>query len=97
VFEVLLEDAGARASGIPFRPEAPVTVEGRMFRRFIAQDVPPGAALRVNVPVVFANGRTLYIAVVTTVLGAVMLGALALAFRRRAPNPSPLAGPGHIA
>ncbi len=97
VFEVLLEDAGARASGIPFRPEAPVTVEGRMFRRFIAQDVPPGAVLRVNVPVVFANGRTLYIAVVTTALGAVMLGALALAFQRRASNPSPLAGPGHIA
>ncbi len=97
VFEVLLEEAGARATGMPFRPEAPVTVEGRMFRRFIAQDVPPGAVLRVNVPVVFANGRTLYIAVVTTALGAVMLGALALAFQRRASNPSPLAGPGHIA
>ncbi len=97
VFEVLLEEAGARASGIPFRPEAPVTVEGRMFRRFIAQDVPAGAVLRVRVPVIFTNSRTLYIAVVVTVLGAVMLGALALAFRRRTPNPSPLAGPSHIA
>jgi len=96
VFEVLLEETGARASGIPLRPEAAVTVEGRLFKRFVAQDVPAGSVLHIRVPVVFANGRILYIAVVITVLGAVMLGALALAFRRRTPHPSPLAGPGHI-
>ena len=97
VFEALLEETGAGVSGLQFRPEAPVTVEGRIFRRFLAQDVPAGAVLRVSVPVVFANGRTLYIAVVVTVLGAVMLFSLALAFRRRGSNPSPLAGQSHFA
>lgn len=83
VFEVLLEEKGARVSGAKFRDEAPVAVEGRVFQRFLAQDVPAGAVVRVSVPVVFADRQQLYIAVVVVVLGATMLGALAVAFRRR--------------
>jgi hypothetical protein len=82
VLEVLLEEPGARATGVPLRRQPPVTVEGRVFQRFLGQDIGSGAILRVNVPVVFSNRRQLYIAVIVIVLGAVMLGALAFAFRR---------------
>lgn len=82
VLEVLLEEPGARATGVPLRRQAPVTVEGRVFQRFLGQDIGSGAILRVNVPVVFSNRRQLYIVVIVIVLGAVMLGALAFAFRR---------------
>jgi hypothetical protein len=82
VLEVLLEEAGARASGVALRPQASVAVEGRVFRRFIGQDIGSGAVLRVSVPAVFSNRRQLYIAVIVIALGAAMLGALALAFRR---------------
>jgi hypothetical protein len=92
VLEVLLEEPRARVNGVPSREQAPVAIEGRTFRRFLAQDLPPRSALRVDVPAVFTNQRQLYIAVVVTVIGAVMLGALALAFRRRPTTPSPLAG-----
>jgi hypothetical protein len=93
VMEALLEESGAALSGVTFRDQAPVAIEGRTFRRFIAQDVPARSMLRVTVPVVFATRRQLYIAVVVTVLGAAMLGGLALAFRRRPVGVSPLAGP----
>jgi len=95
VLEVLLEEAGARISGPSFREQAPVAIEGRTFRRFIAQDVPARSTLRVAVPVVFANRRQLYIAVVVTIVGAAMLGALALAFRRQPRGPAALAGSQH--
>lgn len=82
VLEVLLEEAGARASGVPLREQAPVAVEGRLFRRFLGQDIGDGAVLRVSVPQVFNNRRQVYIAVIVIALGAAMLGALAFAFRR---------------
>jgi hypothetical protein len=80
VFEVLLEEPGARVSVPRLRELAPVGVEGRTFRRFLAQDVPPGSSARVTVPVVLGDQRGLYFAVVLTAIGAVMLVALALAF-----------------
>ena len=87
VLEVLLEEPRASISGVALRQVAPVTIEGRTFRRFLGQDVPPNATLRVSVPTVLANQRQLYIAVVVIVLGAAMLGGLALAFQRSTGSP----------
>jgi len=87
VFEVLLEEPTASVDAPRLRELQPVAVEGRTFRRFLAQDVPPHAVATIRVPAVFADRRALYIAVVITVLGAAMLGALAVAFRRRPYGP----------
>jgi hypothetical protein len=91
VFESLLEEPRARVDAPRLREVAPVAVEGRTFRRYLAQDIPVNSVVRVTVPVVYANRRALYIAVIIIIIGVGMLIGLALAFRRR-PLVSALAG-----
>jgi hypothetical protein len=67
-------------------------MEGRAFARYLAQDVPANAVVRVSVPLVLGSRRTLYIALVVTVIGAAMLGALAHAYAWRPGSSTPLAG-----
>jgi len=50
VFEVLLEDEGARVEGEGFTKVAPVTLEGRRFQRWLAQDLRADSRLAVIVP-----------------------------------------------
>jgi hypothetical protein len=92
VMEILLEEPAARAEAPRLREVDPVSIQGRTFRRFIAQDVPAGSAARVIVPVIIGDRRTLYFALVLTAIGAAMLGALARAFTRRPRPVLPLAG-----
>ncbi len=91
VLEVLVEEPSARVIAPRLHEVQPVSVEGRTFRRFLGQDVPAGATLRVTVPVTLGNRRALYFAVVAIVIGAAMLASLALAFRRRPTIPASLA------
>ena len=83
VLEVLVEETGAQVSGPGIREVAPVAAEGRTFRRFLAQDLPAGAAVRITVPVVASGRRTVYITAIAIAVGVVMLGALGVAFTRR--------------
>jgi hypothetical protein len=92
VMEILLEEPTARAEAPRLREVDPVSIQGRTFRRFIAQDVPAGSAARVIVPVIISDRRTLYFALVLTAIGAAMLAALARAFTRRPRPVLPLAG-----
>lgn len=47
--EVLVEGGGAQASG-PVQPQEGVALEGRQFDRFLGQDVPRGAVVRLTLP-----------------------------------------------
>lgn len=94
VLEVLLEERAARADGPGLRQVASVVVEGRPFRRYLAPDVPAASEVRLTVPAVLSDRRAMYIAVILTAMGAVMLGGLATAFMRRAPGGAVLAAPG---
>ena len=62
VFEVLLEDPGAAVSGGGAVEQAPVTLEGRTFRRFLAQDVPASAnvAITLGAPTGRGGNRFLF-------------------------------------
>jgi hypothetical protein len=82
VLEVLLEEPGARVEAPGLREVNPVAVSGRTFRRYLAQDVPAAAVVRIMIPAAARNIRPLFIAAVLASLGAVMLGALAYAFVR---------------
>jgi len=83
VLEVLLEEPNAAASGASLREQAPATVSGRTFRRYLGQDVPHTAVVRIVVPAAPATGRTLWLAAVGTAIGAAMLVALARAMTRK--------------
>ena len=89
--EVLLEDSLATASGAGLIEENPVSVEGRTFRRYLAQQVAPNAVVRVSVPPAPARTRPLQLAVIAVVIGTVMLIALALSSRARARSPRAVA------
>jgi hypothetical protein len=83
VFEVLVEDPGATASGGGLEEQQPVSLEGRSFRRFLAQDVRSGESLVINVgpPTGPRSNRMLLVPVV--VAAVVMSLALAFALTRR--------------
>jgi hypothetical protein len=78
VFEVLVEDRGASATGGGLAEQATVSLEGRNFRRFLAQDVKGGATITVNVgePTGTRENR----GVIATVLGAGAVMAMTLLF-----------------
>jgi hypothetical protein len=50
VLEVLLEEPRAIVEGAGLAEVAPAAIDGRMFRRFLAQDVPAQAVMRVSAP-----------------------------------------------
>jgi hypothetical protein len=73
VLEVLLEDA-------------PAPIEGRMFRRFLAQNVPQFAVMRINAPPPVEQNRTA-IVIVSIAATVVMLVALGVWVKRRSTTP----------
>lgn len=83
VFEVLVEEPGASASGPGLQEQDPVAVSGRNFRRFLAQDVPANGVVRIAVPRATASRRQFVFAAVGIALGAAMLVALIRAMARR--------------
>jgi hypothetical protein len=85
VLEVLVQEPTARVQGVALREVPPENAEGRVFRRFLAQDVAGNAVLDIDVPEVVTTQRNkVYIAVGAVVLLS-MAGALVFAARRRRP------------
>jgi hypothetical protein len=82
VLEVLLEEPRAVVQGGPLAEVAPAPIEGRMFRRFLAQDVPPMAVMRISAPPPVEQNRSA-IVIVGVASAGVMLLSLALWARRR--------------
>ena len=90
VLEVLVEAPNAEVSGAGLVRTDPVSVEGRAFSRFLAEEVPANAVVRVDLAPAAASRRALSLRVVAIVVGAAMLLALAriaAASRRRGGAP----------
>jgi len=85
VLEVLVQETAARVAAPGLRELAPVSTEGRTFRRFLAQDVAGTGVIRIDAPETDSGSRTRTIAIVASVIGALMLFAGFIAVRRRAP------------
>ncbi|HEY8310644.1 MAG TPA: hypothetical protein VIG47_08810 [Gemmatimonadaceae bacterium] len=83
VFEVLLEDSSATATGARLRAVAPVAIEGHEFRRFLAGDVPANSIAVVSVPEVKKPPAMYFVAGLTLLIGGAMTLTLARALRRR--------------
>jgi hypothetical protein len=84
VLEVLVEDALARAEGGGLASMGATTTGGRTFARFLAQDVPTGAVIRISAPGTSAlSGNQLRVLALMAALGAVLLVGLARAMYRR--------------
>jgi hypothetical protein len=100
VLEVLLEDARGSATGGRLVNVAPVTVEGRSFRRFLAQDLPRDTRIVVDVARAQPSWIRWLVPGILAVVGAAMIGALAWSRRgarrtgaRLGGTPSPAPGP----
>lgn len=84
VFEVLVEEPQSVVRGTGFTAVDPVTLEGRNFRRFLAQDTKADAELVVEVPTSATPGRNLYIAGLLVAAGMLMMLALTRSMQRAA-------------
>ena len=95
VIEVLMEDPRGEVVGSGLSEVAPATIEGRTFRRFIAQDATASAVVRVNAPAP-ARENAATLRALLLVLAALMAGALVVwALRRpRAESRGPRAASG---
>jgi hypothetical protein len=84
VLEVLIQEPTARVQAASLREVPSVNADGKIFRRFLAQDLPPGASLRVEVPRMTVSERQSIYRVVLMAIVALMLAALgATLFRGR--------------
>ncbi len=84
VLEVLVEDPRGDATGAGLTAVDPVSVEGRPFRRFLAQDVAGAQTFTVTTPGKGVTSR-LRLMLVVTAVGAAMLLGLGAAFLRGGP------------
>jgi hypothetical protein len=82
ILELLIQEPTAKVQGIPLRETEAQAVEGRTFRRFLAQDLPGNAVVQIDVPRVIGKEREKVYLGVATVLLAAMAAALVLTARR---------------
>lgn len=90
VLEVLTGDPRATVSGARLARVASVSIEGRPFQRYLAQDVPASAVVSVGEPP--PGGRSSdqrYLITLAIALAVAMVGALALALARQRPAAQP--------
>ncbi len=85
ILEVLVEEEQGKVSGAKLAEQAPVAIERRSFRRFLADDVPTGSVLVIDLPAVEKGGAIdpRYMIALTIIIGGSMIFALARALRRR--------------
>jgi hypothetical protein len=88
VLEVVADDPGARVSGAGVREMPAVESEGRKFKRFLAQDVPRNAVVRIELSADHGEARGATIALIGAVFAAATAGAVALAVARGRGRPA---------
>jgi hypothetical protein len=98
VLELLLEDTLATAAGPRLAAQQPAVIEGRRYGRYLAEDIPAGASIAVDLPGRNAPSRESFIRFVlfgtVAVMGVAMLFAISGRARRAAPvRPVPAAPP----
>lgn len=88
VLEVLFEEPRATVEGAGLREVAPAAIEDREFHRFLAQDVPANAVVRVTLPAPVSRDNTA-LRILAVAVAVVMIGALAAwMIRRRRASPA---------
>lgn len=88
VLEIMLQEPTARVQGggPSLREMAPVSAEGRVFRRFLAQDVAANSVVTIDIPrIIGAERQRVYAGVGISILMAMLL-ALVFASRRSLPR-----------
>ncbi len=85
VLEVLVEDPQGSASGAKLKKMASVNLEGRPFKRFLAQDVPANSVVTVLAPTQAGTAFSARMAIVIIAIGAAMLAGLGASLMRRGP------------
>jgi len=85
IYEVLIEEEKGTVSGAKLKEVAPVALERRTFRRFLADGVPANAVSIVDLPAADSaqDIDPRYMVGLTVVIGTAMVAALARALRRR--------------
>ncbi len=83
VLEVLVEEKTGSAAGAKLKEVDPVTVDGRSFRRFLANDIPKNAIATIDLPAPPPATDARYLIALTFFLGAVMIAVLAHALKRK--------------
>ncbi|MDF1506402.1 hypothetical protein, partial [Roseisolibacter sp. H3M3-2] len=89
VLEVLIEDPRGAAVAPGLTAVEPVSLEGRTFRRFLAQEVPAGSRVEVTVPATARGWERIALPALLSVVGGVMHLALLRALRLTAPAAAP--------
>jgi hypothetical protein len=82
VLELLVQEQSVKIAGINLRETAPVSADGRTFRRFLGQDVPANAVLTIDPPHLIGSERQKVYLGVGIAVAAAMLVALFFAARR---------------
>jgi hypothetical protein len=85
VLEVLVEDVQGSASGAKLKKMASVNLEGRPFKRFLAQDTPQNSVVTVLAPTQVGSAFNTRMAFVIIAVGTVMLAGLAASLMRKGP------------
>jgi hypothetical protein len=85
VLEVLVEDTEGSATGAKLKKMASVNLEGRPFKRFLAQDTPGNDVVTVIAPTNTSRTLSTRMAIVILGIGAAMLAGLAASLMRRGP------------
>src|SRR5688572_12843714 len=85
ILEVLIEAEKGSVTGAKLEEKAPVAIEQRSFRRFLADDVPANSVSLIDLPAEVEVGRIdpRYMIALTLIIGGSMIFALARALRRR--------------
>lgn len=97
VFEVLLEDQAGNVFGSGFTNVAPVTIETRTFKRFLAQDVKAGNIVTIELPTSTTSKKTIYTVALLVAVGFLMLLVLQRSMQRRSQQDiGALAAPGAL-
>ncbi len=97
VLEVLLEESTAAPSLPGLAQQSSVNSQGRTFKRYLAQDVPDGATLRIDVGSSGGGSRSRLFAGIAFAMAIVMAVALTIAIRRRGGRPAPVVGTAPVA
>lgn len=82
IMEVLIQEPTGRVTGANFREAPSENAEGRVFRRFLAEDVPSSALITVDLPRFVAADRRIVYYVMGGIFVVAMAAAIFFAARR---------------
>ncbi len=85
VMEVLIENPNGSAVGADIAEVDPVSVEGRPFKRFLAQNVTGPSTLNISTPRATSTTRNMRVMLVVVSVGAAMLLGLGMAMTQKGP------------